>query len=101
MILIQVLMGLRGGFTRNIKAIPEDVREPMVEVYGLVRLGEQQNIFHGRRNWIPNAVFNYIDLWYFVRLFRFNKVVIINNIARKIHAMPTLKELYLNLTKTI
>lgn len=63
------------GFTRNLKAVPEDLREPMVEFYGLVRKTEEPNFILGRRNWNKAAYFNWIDLWYFTRLFRISKPV--------------------------
>ena len=53
------------------EALKEDDLMPFTEVTGILRRGEEANILHGRQNWKYEGVFNYIDLNYMSRFFRF------------------------------
>lgn len=67
------------GINRNQNKVGDDFKKSIVEFYGLVRRGEEQNILRRRRNWIKEGVMNYIDLWYMTRLFRSQNLVHLAN----------------------
>ncbi|KAM3139304.1 hypothetical protein pb186bvf_008524 [Paramecium bursaria] len=61
------------GFTEFYKDpqnMEEDQQFPYVQFTGLIRKGEEQNLFRRKVNFMKEGVYNYIDLWLLSRFFR-------------------------------
>mmetsp|Transcript_3902 Transcript_3902/g.4336 ORF Transcript_3902/g.4336 Transcript_3902/m.4336 type:complete len:300 (+) Transcript_3902:32-931(+) len=59
------------GLTNNPSNLMEDDIVSLTEVVGIVRKGEQQDRLNRRVNWENHAVFQFIDLPYLARFFKF------------------------------
>lgn len=58
------------GFNEGVENPIEEEHLPITEVVGIVRRGEESDFLHGRRNWVDQGCFSYIDLNYMTRFHR-------------------------------
>jgi hypothetical protein len=76
---------------------------PMYQIKGVLRRGEKQSFWKKRLTWLDHANFNFVDLFFMARLFRFLNMdsasfgyleFIADEAAEDVYPIPATKETF-------